>query len=249
VDLNGAPLPAPPPPPPPPLDAIPPDTSITSSMEGTGTALATGEATLSRSLTLTFVGTDNIAVARFECQLDGAGFSACTSPATYTGLLLGRHSFEVRAVDSSGIPDATPASYAWNVDVPPETTITRASDARGKTVADGARHHRTRSPSASQQPTTSPSGGSNASATAAVSIRAQARSRTATSPGVPTASRSARSTITVSGIRARPGYVVAMITARVRLSWSSVRARVGTSTAAVLGSQSRRDAGCRDAKA
>ena len=62
----------------------------------------------------------------FECQLDGAGFSPCTSPASYPGGVSdGFHTFEVRATDSLGNTDATPASYTWTIDTAaPDTTIT-----------------------------------------------------------------------------------------------------------------------------
>jgi hypothetical protein len=121
----------------PPPDTSPPDTSIISAVDDTGTALANNAATLSASLTLTFSGADNVGLARFECRLDGAAFNACTSPQTYNGLALGPHTFEVRAVDTSSNVDATPARYTWTVDAAPETTITSAVDGRGKSIANG----------------------------------------------------------------------------------------------------------------
>ena len=51
----------------------------------------------------------------FECELDGGGFSVCSSPASYAGLASGPHTFDVRAIDSAGNVDPTPASFTWSV--------------------------------------------------------------------------------------------------------------------------------------
>jgi hypothetical protein len=61
--------------------------------------------------------------ATFECSLDGAEAQPCTSPQTYTDLSAGTHTFEVRALNSGGLADLTPAKYTWTVDNVPETTI------------------------------------------------------------------------------------------------------------------------------
>ncbi len=39
----------------------------------------------------------------FRCKLDGAGWSACASPAGYSGLAAGAHTFRVEALDGDGI--------------------------------------------------------------------------------------------------------------------------------------------------
>ena len=59
----------------------------------------------------------------FECKLDDGAWGDCTSPASYTDLAGGDHAFLVRARDAAGNVDATPATRAWTVDLPPETTI------------------------------------------------------------------------------------------------------------------------------
>ena len=46
--------------------------------------------------------------ARFECQLDGKAWKACTSPFK-ARLKLGKHTILVRAIDAAGNADATPA--------------------------------------------------------------------------------------------------------------------------------------------
>lgn len=53
----------------------------------------------------------------FECRLDNRRFQPCSSPLLLGSdkkLKRGRHSFEVMAI-SIGVPDATPARYAWRI--------------------------------------------------------------------------------------------------------------------------------------
>jgi len=65
----------------------------------------------------------------FECQIDGGGFSSCTSPQSYLGLAEGSHTFEVRAIDGSNNTDPTPAVLIWRIDtIPPTLTIVSPAD-------------------------------------------------------------------------------------------------------------------------
>jgi hypothetical protein len=97
------------------IDTSTPDTQLVSGPSG---AVAT------RTATFTFVSPDAGAGATFECNLDGTGFTACTSPRTYTNLTERAHTFAVRVRDAVGNSDPTPATAAWTVDLtPPETVI------------------------------------------------------------------------------------------------------------------------------
>ncbi|HEX5609898.1 MAG TPA: Ig-like domain-containing protein [Solirubrobacterales bacterium] len=53
--------------------------------------------------------------ASFECSLDKRPYKACTSPWRKRRLKTGRHLFMVRAKNSAGVPDSTPAVYRWRV--------------------------------------------------------------------------------------------------------------------------------------
>ena len=57
----------------------------------------------------------------FECSIDGGAYSLCTSPKTYTGLVDGYHTFQVRAVDTSANTDPTPATRSFFIDTTPPT--------------------------------------------------------------------------------------------------------------------------------
>ena len=90
-----------------PADTTPPDTTIDSRP-----AIPTNSTTA----TFTFSGTDSgSGVASFACKLDGAAFTSCTTPQTYTSLSAGSHSFQVRAIDTAGNIDPTPASSTWTI--------------------------------------------------------------------------------------------------------------------------------------
>jgi DNA-directed RNA polymerase specialized sigma24 family protein len=96
---------------------LPPETSITDGPSGP---------TSSTSATFRFSSADT--AATFQCKLDDRSWSACTSGKTYTGLPQGSHAFRVRAKDSAGTNDPSPAERTWKVDtVAPNTTITSAS--------------------------------------------------------------------------------------------------------------------------
>jgi large repetitive protein len=75
----------------------------------------------SSSADATFEFTSNRSEATFECSLDSAGFTACTSPAAYERLSDGDHAFAVRAV-RGGVQDTSPARYSWTIDASGSST-------------------------------------------------------------------------------------------------------------------------------
>ncbi len=54
-----------------------------------------------------------------ECSLDGSAFTLCIRYQRYDDLAEGAHTFVVRAKDSAGNVDPTPASYNWIINKPP----------------------------------------------------------------------------------------------------------------------------------
>ncbi len=105
-------------------DTTPPETTITAKPPAI---------TRDASASFTFTGADAQAPASaltFECSLDGAPWSACSSPQGYAGLSEGSHYFAVRAADDLGNIDTTPATYGWLVDrTPPSISIVSPADA------------------------------------------------------------------------------------------------------------------------
>ncbi len=59
----------------------------------------------------------------FQCRLDSAAFTACSSPKTYSGVAVGAHTFDVRAV--SGTTTSTSASQSWTVVAPQQANAVK----------------------------------------------------------------------------------------------------------------------------
>jgi hypothetical protein len=87
-------------------DTTAPDTAIPTSSGPSGSTTSTGAS---------FAFSSNESGARFECRLDTAAFAACASPKGYSGLALGGHTFAVRAIDTAGNVDLSPATRTWTV--------------------------------------------------------------------------------------------------------------------------------------
>ncbi len=75
----------------------------------------TGRVERPKGAAVTFSFVAGEPVYGFACSLDGAAFASCTSPLSLKGLKRGPHSFAVRATDSAGNPDETPAAQGFKV--------------------------------------------------------------------------------------------------------------------------------------
>jgi parallel beta-helix repeat protein len=119
------------------VDATPASHRWTIDLAAPQTTIDRGPSLVTRSTEATFAFSADEAGASFECSLDGATFAACRSPATYTGLSVGRHELRVRAIDALGNADGSPASFEWTIEAPdttaPETTLGAGAPATGTT--------------------------------------------------------------------------------------------------------------------
>ncbi|HWA55112.1 MAG TPA: hypothetical protein VG816_13165 [Solirubrobacterales bacterium] len=80
------------------------------------TMLLSGPPDPSTAATAAFTYEANEPGSSFECALDGAAFASCpANGVSYSGLVDGPHSFQVRAIDPSGNVDPTPAGYSFVV--------------------------------------------------------------------------------------------------------------------------------------
>src|SRR5207344_1158869 len=130
------------------VDTIPPETSIVSATDGNKSIITSGENTSSNIATFEFSGNDTggVGVDHLECSLDGASFTACTSPVQLTppNITDGTHTFKVLSEDNSTNKDPSPASFTWNVDtLSPTTFINAAIDGNKTIVANGTNSNST----------------------------------------------------------------------------------------------------------
>jgi hypothetical protein len=93
-------------------ECTPPDTTISAGPTSP---------TTSTSASLTFTASKT--GSRFSCALDAGTYAACTSPQAYSGLTEGAHTFTVRATDTYGNTDVSPATRSWTVSPPPPPAV------------------------------------------------------------------------------------------------------------------------------
>lgn len=87
------------------IDTVPPPAPANNPTESSPTG-STG---------ITFNLSDSETGVDYQCQLDGGGYSSCTSPKAYTALSVGNHSFSAKAVDAAGNVSAPSTTFAWQI--------------------------------------------------------------------------------------------------------------------------------------
>jgi large repetitive protein len=97
------------------VDATPASHSWTIDVTAPETTIDSGPADGTTDMSATFVFSSSDPGSGFECSLDSASFTTCSSPETYTGLEPGSHTFAVRATDPAGNVDPSPATYSWAI--------------------------------------------------------------------------------------------------------------------------------------
>lgn len=96
-------------------------------VEALDTSISSGPPATGYATQATFAFSSHDDNATFECNLDDAGWSACTSPAVYAQLGVGSHTFKVRALDGA-MTDATGASQTWTISAPDTKIIGSPTD-------------------------------------------------------------------------------------------------------------------------
>ena len=102
-----------------PVEDNSPSTTILSSTDGYSKTIVQNGKTSSQIITFSYIGTANrpgVSMTGYQTSLDGAPFTATSATSiTYSSLTIGTHTFRVRAVDSSGSVDPTPATFTWQI--------------------------------------------------------------------------------------------------------------------------------------
>src|SRR5664280_35659 len=104
------------------IDTTPPSISL----DSTPNAL-----TNSTTAVFNFSATDASSFS-FQCEIDGGGYSACTSPKPYPGLLEGSHTVLVKATDAAG--NTSTKSFTWTIDTTAPIITQPLDQTPGKTT-------------------------------------------------------------------------------------------------------------------
>ncbi len=78
----------------------------------------------------------DLGAGTFECSVDGAPFTRCSSPVSLSGLAPGRHTVAVRSVDEDGRVDPTPAEWAFDVPAEPLVVPSAVPDLDADRIPD-----------------------------------------------------------------------------------------------------------------
>jgi HYR domain len=153
------------------LDNSPPHASITSSPRSVSN---------SSTASFAFTGTDDHTPASalaFKCSLDGAAFTSCSSPVTYTHLADGSHAFKVEAIDAAANVDPAPPSASFTIDtIPPKLVLPLGLTVEARSTAGATVVYRATATDASGTPAVAcapPSGGRFALGSTTVTCQAR----------------------------------------------------------------------------
>jgi M6 family metalloprotease-like protein len=72
----------------------------------------------------------------FACRLDDGDFIPCVSPALYSGLVDGSHTFTVRATDTAGNMETAPPAYSWIIDTTAPICAVKVDEACFRNVTE-----------------------------------------------------------------------------------------------------------------
>ncbi|MEJ7641520.1 MAG: Ig-like domain-containing protein [Candidatus Nitrosocosmicus sp.] len=103
-------------------DTIPPTTAFETAKVSWMGQIENNEGTISDDIGFRFNGSDKVGVRGFECKMDDKNWQASTvnyqpneAGCYHMNLEQGLHTFQVRAVDTSGNKDPTPVTFSWTI--------------------------------------------------------------------------------------------------------------------------------------
>jgi YVTN family beta-propeller protein len=92
----------------------PPNTLITSAIDGNNNPVQNGGSTSSNKITFQLTSSGGTPPITFQCSLDNSAFSNCASTLTYTNIASGQHTAQFRATDSTALQGPS-VSFTWQV--------------------------------------------------------------------------------------------------------------------------------------
>lgn len=103
----------------------PPNTTITSAVDGNNAPVQNGGTTSSNSIKFVFTTAGGVPPYTYVCALDRT-LSSCSSGGTFASLPIGQHQFSVQTTDANGIKVSTPI-FSWTIVVTPSLTPIQAT--------------------------------------------------------------------------------------------------------------------------
>jgi len=93
------------------------------------TTITPSNVSATTSTSVSFLFSANKTGSTYECKIDSASFTSCSSPQSLSGLAEGSHTFTVRATDTLSHIEPSPAFVTWLVDTTaPSVSITSPSN-------------------------------------------------------------------------------------------------------------------------
>ncbi|WPB79307.1 Ig-like domain-containing protein [Archangium violaceum] len=118
------------------VDATPAEYSWTVDTGAPDVVMTEKPASITKATSARFAFGSTDVGSTFECALDGAALTSCTSPVELSGLAEGSHSFKVVARDVVGNVSVAPGIWNWTVDITAPAAPVVVAPTEGQKIED-----------------------------------------------------------------------------------------------------------------